>query len=68
MKAFAEMDKAEREELLKRLPGILEDFVPSDCKFVVVLSTWDAVRGSCVSNIVDHAAVVRLLRNVSAGS
>ena len=67
MKPFAEMDENEREEVARSLPGILEDFVPADCKYVLVLSA-DAVRGSCVSNIVDHAAVVRLLRNVSAGS
>ena len=65
MKAFADMDKAEREELLNRIPGMLEGIIPADCKYVLAVSA-DGLRGSCVSNMLDPAAAVRLLRNASA--
>ena len=60
MKTFADMDKAEREEILNRIPGMLEGILPADCKYVVVLSA-DGLRGSCVTNMGDKAAAARLL-------
>ena len=65
MKAFAEMDKAEREELLNRIPGILEGILPADCKYVVVLSA-DGVCGSCVTNMSVNAVMAQLLLSASA--
>ena len=67
MKAFAEMDKPERAEMVHSIACMLKSAVPDDCKFVVVLSA-DGAGGSCASNMSDRAAVARLLRNVSAGS